>query len=80
MANLKYPNFAAEMARAGASYDEVYTTTAEAVGKSSDTVQNWITGRNGELTVKAAFFIRDTFFPNMRVGYLFSEQAQTPTE
>lgn len=79
MANLKYPNFAAEMARTGTSYDEVYSKTAKAVGKSSETVQNWILGRNGELTVKAAFFIRDNFFPAMRVGYLFSEQANTPT-
>ena len=79
MANLKYPNFAAEMARTSTSYDEVYSETAKAVGKSPETIQNWIIGRNGELTAKAAFYIRDNYFPTLQVGYLFSEQAHPPT-
>lgn len=79
MANLKYPNFAAEMARTQTKYEDVYQATAEAVGRSSETVQNWITGKAGELTVKAAFFIRDNYFPSMRIGYLFSERPATPT-
>lgn len=74
MANLKYPNLAAEMARTQTKYEDVYQSTAEAVGKSSETVQNWITGKAGELTVKAAFHIRDNYFPTLNVGYLFSEQ------
>ncbi len=76
---IKYPNFAAEMARSGINYDDVYKSTAQAVGKSSETVQNWLIGRAGELTVRAAFHIRDTYFPGLRVGYLFNEDAQTPT-
>ena len=76
---MKYPNLAAEMARHQVSYDEVYRKTANEVGKSTETVQNWITGRAGELTVKAAFYIRDEFFPELPLAYLFSNEPQTST-
>lgn len=67
----KYPNLAAEIARCGFSYDDVYATAAKATGKTSDTASNWIGGRSGELPVTAAFAIRDSFFPKMTVDYLF---------
>jgi hypothetical protein len=80
MAGIKYPNFAAEMARTQTDYGEVYEKTSDAVGKSVNTIQNWIIGRNGELTVKAAFFIRDTFFPGLPVSYLFDEKPKVITK
>lgn len=73
----KYPNFAAEMARSGIDYEEVYTTTAEAMKKSSDTISNWITGRAGELPVSAAFEIQSRYFPMLTVDYLFSTKPST---
>lgn len=76
---LKYPNLAAEMARHGLSYEDVYETTAKAVGKSTETVRSWVCGRAGELTVKAAFFIRDTYFPGMDMAYLFDTEPQLST-
>ena len=69
---VKYPNLAAEFARHQIDYTTVYKTTAEELGKSVDTVSNWITGRAGELPVRAAFFIHDTYLPDYPVEYLFS--------
>lgn len=72
----KYPNFAAEMARTNTSYDDVYKYTAKVTKKSIDTVSNWFTGRAGELSVTAAFAIKDKYFPNLQVDYLFLEQPK----
>lgn len=74
----KYPNFAAEMARTQTDYESVYKYASDAVGKSADTVQNWIIGRGGEMPVKAAFAIRDEFFPKLPIEYLFSESPTIP--
>ena len=73
----KYPNLAAEIVRHGFSNEEIYTATAEAVKKTPDTVSNWIGGRAGELPITAAFVIRNKFFPNMTVDYLFDTQPIT---
>lgn len=73
----KYPNFAAEMARSSTNYEEVYKKTAKAMGKSTDTIQNWITGRAGELPVTAAFEIKNSFFPNLSVDYLFEQNEES---
>ena len=75
----KYPNFAAEMARTQTDYESVYKYAATIIGKSTDTVQNWIIGRGGEMSVKAAFAIKDEFFPNLSIDYLFSELPTMPT-
>lgn len=73
----KYPNFAAEMARSGTDYEDVYATTAKVMGKSTDTISNWITGRAGELPVTAAFEIKDRYFPKLTVDYLFDTESTT---
>jgi len=70
----KYPNFAAEMARKSMDYKEVYDSMAEKFNKSSDTISNWITGRAGELPTNVAFAIKDDYFPEFTVDYLFYEE------
>lgn len=70
----KYPNLAAEMSRNGFDYGSMYSEVAEKFGKSSETISNWITGRAGELPTKVAFAIKDEYFPEMTVDYLFNEQ------
>lgn len=73
----KYPNLAAEMSRSGFDYGAFYKSVADGCGKSVDTVSNWITGRAGELPTGVAFAIRDSFFPDLTVDYLFSETPIT---
>lgn len=70
----KYPNLAAEMSRHGYDYGAMYDTMAEKFKKSSDTMSNWITGRAGELPTKVAFAIKDEYFPELSVDYLFNEK------
>lgn len=74
----KYPNFAAEMARTHTDYAGVYKCIAGQMGKSTDTVSNWINGRGGEMPVKAAFAIKDEFFPDFTIDYLFNEKPLAP--
>lgn len=76
MANIacKYPNFAAEMTRSQMDYGPLYEELAAEYGKSTDMVSNWFTGRAGQLPTKAAFWVRDKYFPTLTVDYLFSEK------
>lgn len=75
----KYPNFAAEMTRNQLDYGPLYEDIAEQFNKSTDMVSNWFTGRAGELPTKAAFTVRDKYFPTLTVDYLFSETPSMPT-
>ena len=70
----KYPNLAAEMSRSGLDYSVLYKNMAERFGKSTDTLSNWITGRAGELPTSIAFAIRNEYFPNFSVDYLFCDE------
>lgn len=70
----KYPNLAAEMARKSIDYSDVYASMSEKFSKSSDTISNWITGRAGELPTCVAFAIKDDYFPEFTVDYLFYEE------
>lgn len=76
VASTKYPNFAAEMARYKLDYGTLYEEVAKQFGKSSDTVSNWMTGRAGELPTKVAFAVRDKYFPDMSVDYLFASEPK----
>ena len=77
VASTRYPNLAAEMARNGIDYGSLYDGVSGQIGKSRDTVANWVTGRAGELPTKVAFIIRDEYFPNLTVDYLFSNEPKT---
>ena len=70
----KYPNLAAEMTRSDLDFGQVYAEIGEQFGKSTDTISNWVTGRAGEMPTKDAFAIKDRYFPNMTVDYLFNEK------
>ena len=70
----KYPNLAAEMSRNGFDYGELYENMASQFKRSTDSISNWITGRAGELPTNIAFAIRDQYFPNCSIDYLFSEE------
>ena len=69
----KYPNLAAEMSRNGYDYGELYRDMAGQFNRSTDSLSNWITGRAGDLPTSVAFAIRDQYFPNCSIDYLFSE-------
>lgn len=75
MANIscKYPNFAAEMIRNQFDFVSLYKEVAKENGRSFDMVSNWFTGRAGQLPTKVAFDIRDKYFPDLSVDYLFCE-------
>lgn len=72
---IRYPNLAAEIARNGYSYDDIYTTAADSTGKTKDTVSNWINGRAGELPITAAIAIRNEHFPTSDIEYLFASKS-----
>lgn len=65
---LAYPNLSAEMKRFGIEQREM----ASSIGRTPQTVSNWMSGRNSP-TVEDAFKVRDTFFPNMSIDYLFAD-------
>lgn len=59
-------NLAAEMTRYGISINDLQTVLL----CTEKTVRNKING-NSEFSVKEAIKIRDTFFPGMKLEYLF---------
>jgi len=63
-------NLIAEMARFGVTSADV----SAAINCTEKTVQNKIAGRS-QFSVREALEIRDTFFPNMKIEYLFSQSA-----
>ena len=76
----KYPNLAAEMSRNSLDYGELYENMASQFKRSTDTMSNWLTGRAGDLPTSIAFAIRDQYFPNCTIDYLFSETPITAQE
>ena len=60
-------NLKAEMARFGVSREDI----KELLGCSKRTVDNKLDGTT-EFTIPEAFKIRDYFFPNQRIEYLFN--------
>ncbi len=64
-------NLAAEMTRFGVRYVDLQTLLC----CTDKTVQNKINGKT-EFSVGEAFKIRDTFFPGMRLEYLFKSETQ----
>lgn len=76
----KYPNLAAEMSRNGLDYGDLYESMASQFKRSTDTMSNWLTGRAGDLPTSIAFAIRDQYFPNCTIDYLFSETPITAHE
>ena len=67
-----YPNLAAEMARNGIKRKEI----AEKLDVRIGTIYDKLNGKYS-LTLDEAFFIRETFFPNHTLEYLFAKSAIT---
>ena len=65
---VKFPNLEAEMTRVGLSKVDI----ADGIGRTPDTVWRWFSGRNG-FAIDDAFAVRDHFFPNLSVDYLFNQ-------
>lgn len=67
-----YPNLAAEMARKGITQQDI----ADALSKNPATVSGWFNNRGGGFSVDDAFLIKERFFDECDVDYLFSEVAR----
>ncbi|XCH78291.1 MAG: hypothetical protein WHF31_12245 [Candidatus Dehalobacter alkaniphilus] len=70
---MAYPNLTAEMKRVGIDPKSI----AEAVGRSPDTINNWLKGK-GEFPIGKAFIVQEKFFPTLPIAYLFSPKPITP--
>ncbi len=67
-----YPNLVAEMSRHGISEKDI----ADVIGKSPDTVKNWLKGK-GDFPVGKAFLVQEKYFPSCTIAYLFSNKPTT---
>lgn len=66
---MAYPNLEAEMVRRGLGPEDL----AETVGKSPDTIRNWLKGK-GDFPIGKAFDVQSKYFPALSISYLFSPQ------
>lgn len=66
---MSYPNLLAEMARMGVTQSEI----GEVIEKGPSRVSELINGKSGGFSIKQAFAIRASFFPDHSVDYLFAE-------
>lgn len=62
-----YPNLAAEMTRDNVTRDDL----AGVVGKTTECVGGWITGKSGEFPISAAIAVQATFWPSIPLAELF---------
>ena len=65
---IKYENMRVEMARKGIGVQDI----AKCLDKNRDTVGRKL-ARKSPLQLDEAFIIRDTFFPDCDISYLFKE-------
>jgi hypothetical protein len=70
-----YPNLIAEMKRLSIEPRDIAAT----VGRSVDTVNNWLKGK-GEFPIGKAFAVQEQYFPTLSIKYLFSPTPTTPDE
>ena len=68
---MKYPNLAAEMTRSSVKPKD----SADCLGIHINGVYLMVRGQR-EITVDRAFLIRDRFFPDMSIDYLFAEAPE----
>lgn len=67
---MAYPNLVAEMARIGITEKDL----AAVAEKSPDTIRNWLRGKT-EIPFGKAIVIRDRYFPQTTLEYLYSPNA-----
>ena len=66
---MPYPNLEAELSRSGITRLQV----AALLGKNKSTISSWMHGNYNGFSVTQATAVRDAFFPEMSLDYLFSE-------
>lgn len=71
---MAYPNLIAEMSRRRITAKDI----GGAIGRSPDTVNNWLKGK-GDFPIGKAFVVQEKFFPTYTLAYLFSSEPITPT-
>jgi transcriptional regulator with XRE-family HTH domain len=64
---MAYANLRAEMARKDISVKKI----AEAMNKSVAKISKNLNGYSGDFTISEAFKIRELFFPDLEIDYLF---------
>lgn len=70
---MAYPNLKAELSRTGVTHKQI----AALLGKNKSTISAKVHGRNGGFNIAQAYAIRDEFFPDMTIDYLFSDTPMT---
>lgn len=70
---MSYPNLLAEMARSGITQKDI----GEVIKKKPTRVSELINGKSGGFSIKQAFSIRASLFPDHSVDYLFAENPIT---
>ena len=71
IARNKHPNLRAEMSRIGIRQKDI----AKLLGVSELTVSKKMNGKSS-FTIDEAFLIQKTFFPNLSLDYLFSDDTE----
>ncbi len=66
---MAYPNLEAELSRSGITRLQV----AALLGKNKSTISSWMHGNYKGFSITQATAIRNEFFPDMSLDYLFSE-------
>lgn len=69
---MAYPNLDAELSRYGINREEV----ANLIHKSVPTISLRINGNRSDFTISECQTIRDAFFPDMSLDYLFSKEPR----
>lgn len=70
---MPFGNLVAEMIRRSITAKDI----AGEIGRSPDTVNNWLKGK-GDFPIGKAFKIQEIFFPMYTIAYLFSSEPITP--
>ncbi|MBQ9000448.1 MAG: hypothetical protein IJ087_01165 [Eggerthellaceae bacterium] len=71
---MSYPNLEAEMNRYGITAKQI----ANYLGRGGNTVSAWMNGAEAAFPIMKAKMVRDHFFPNNTLDYLFSEVPLPP--
>jgi len=69
-----YPNLRAEMARSRITINDLM----KVIHKSRPGISNNLNGK-GSFSVDESLAIRDAFFPQMQIDYLFSNEEKSTT-
>lgn len=72
---MAYPNLIAEMTRRNITAKDI----AALIGRSPDTVSNWLKGK-GDFPIGKAFVVQAAFFPACTIAYLFASEPIVPAE